>query len=396
MGYNGAVMPKKSADLSSHRQKIDALDLRIVDLLEQRAALAKQIGERKASAAAATGGSGAATKKKVNAAGAGGAGGSGGAVNYYVPEREAQVLNNVSDHSRALKPHIRPIYRAIIAACLTLEKPLRVAFLGPRGTFSHEAAVALFGESAELIPAGAITGAAREVEKNNADVAVVPFENSAAGAVGETMDLLQETPLQISGEFYLRIRHHLLAAAPAALANISVVHAHSQPLEQCRRWLKRHLPNAELKTAASSAAAALALSRRNKTAAAIGSSLSQKLYDLSPLARNIEDAAHNSTRFLVLSRRLPAACGRDKTSFIMSGHHQPGAMYKLLQPLSDHKVNMTKLESRPSAHRLWRYIFFVDIEGHQSDKKIGAALALIQKRAAFLKILGSYPQAPTG
>lgn len=356
-------------NIAAAREEIDAIDAQVIALLERRAQCAVVIGKQKKSAAQP----------------------------LYVPEREAQVLQKASVQARLLKPHIAGIYRQIIAACLSLEQPLRVAFLGPKGTFSHEAAHKLFGESMHYEPMSTITACLHETEKGNADIAIVPFENSVAGTVGETRTLLYETSLHINGEFYLRIQHHLLAvpAATTPVRDLRTIYAHPQALEQCRRWLARHAPNAHLEATPSSAAAAqtVASAKADAAVAAIGSSLSQSIYQLQPLATDIEDSTQNSTRFFVFGRRRLAPSGRDKTSLLLTTRHESGALCKILQAFSDCGINMTKLESIPSAGKLWAYLFLVDIDGHQDDFSVARALTEINQHAPFFKILGSYPKA---
>lgn len=385
--HKTAALP---ASIPACRAAIDSIDEKVVALLEQRAQLACKIGEHKKAAVKEP-----AAKKSTTAAAK--KSGAKSAPAIYIPEREAQVLAKAAARSELLKPHIHGIYRLIISACLSLEKPLRVAFLGPHGTFSHEAALSLFGDSMQALPAHTITASLRETEKGNADIAIVPFENSGSGAVGETRDALPETSLQINGEFYLRIQHHLLVAArhgKVGAGDLKTIYGHPQAFSQCRRWLAAHAPQAHLEAVTSSAAAAILASENSKKAVAtIGSSFSQVLYNLQPLAKNIEDFSHNSTRFFIFGKRDLQPSGCDKTSLLMTTKHESGALCKILQSFSRYGVNMTKLESVPSSGKLWEYLFYIDLDGHQQDEAVRKALAAIKKHAPFLKILGSYPQA---
>ena len=364
-------MPEEDA-IPVARAEIDALDDRLLALLEERAQLAQRIG---------------AEKQKE------------GSRTFAVPEREAQILRRLQEQASVLPPAaVSAIYREIISACLACEAPVSVAYFGPAGTFTHEAALKLFGHAADLQPMKTIEATFAAAEKETCQFAVVPFENSAAGTVGATMDALVHTPLSINGETVLRIRHNLLCAgADTPVADIAEVHAHPQALEQCRQWLQANAPHAALHAADSTAAAAqIAADAGNaagKKIAAIGSAVAGEMYNLATLAAGIEDLANNSTRFLMLGLRAPKPSGADKTSFIMCVRDEPGAMFKTLKPMADNNVNMVKLESRPSRERLWEYLFFVDFIGHREDAAAQTALAQVQERASFMKILGSYPQA---
>lgn len=354
--------------LDARRGEIDAIDDELIALLERRAALAKQIGDEKRNAGEQT---------------------------YLAPAREAEILRRVRERGDLLRPYLPLIYREILSACLACEKPASVSYLGPAGTYSHQAALKMFGHAAELSPASSIGEALRAAETERTDFSIVPFENSAAGTVGEATDALAETSLRIIGECFLRVRHKLLAPASLAgksPADIAVVFGHPQALEQCRRWLKDNMPRAQ-KRAADSTAQAAANAVAEGDAAAIGSSLTQEIYQLAELASDIEDFGNNSTRFLTLGRRDVPPSGDDKTSFIMTTRDESGAMYHVLQPMTENGVSMTKLESRPARGRLWEYLFFVDIVGHQQDAPVARTLEGIRQRSASLKILGSYPRA---
>ncbi len=347
------------------RARIDELDDGIAALLARRAEAAAAIGEIKTAENAAA---------------------------YSAPAREAQILRRVGKLGGKLgKDAMGAIYREVIAACLACERPQTVAYLGPPGTFSHEAARRFYGVPAALSPCASIAEAVRAAEKENCDFAMVPLENSNGGVIGETVDELLTTPLSVCGEFMLRVRNHLLGRGKTK--NIREIYGHPQPLQQCRRWLAANFPKAQIIAVASTAVAAQKAAEQ-KNAAAVGSAMAAEIYKLQTLAADIEDSAFNTTRFLSLGaqKELPQT-GEDKTSLIMSMREEAGAMCSVLTPLAKHGVNMSKLESRPARGQIWKYIFFADLDGHATDKPVAAALAELQKRAAFVKILGSYPKA---
>jgi chorismate mutase/prephenate dehydratase len=348
--------------IPSIRKRIDALDRRLVKLLSARARLAQRVGRLKEGAA-------------------------------YRPEREAQVLRGILAENRGPLPGaaLARLFVEIISACRALEDSLRAAYLGPPGTFSQEAAVKHFGGLSDLVPCGSIDEVFRQVETGAAGYGVVPVENSTEGAIGRTLDLLLSTPAQVCGEIMLPIRQCLMAKRDR-LAGIRKVYSHAQSLSQCQQWLARNLPRAERVAVVSNAEAAR-LAARERSAAAIGPRTAAALYGLKLLARNIEDEAKNTTRFLVIAQHDAAPSGRDKTSLVMSTRNVPGAMHELLTPLAVNQVSMTRLESRPSRTGLWEYVFYVDIEGHQRDAGVTRALAELKQKASFLKILGSYPAA---
>jgi chorismate mutase / prephenate dehydratase len=354
------------ADIDRLRAQIDALDDQLVGLLQARARLAQRIGELKGGAPA------------------------------YRPEREAQVLRRVAAQAGAplgAEPIAR-VFREVVSACRGLEVALRVAYLGPQGTFSEQALRRHFGGGVDGVPAPSIDEVFRACESGAAQFAVVPAENSTEGAVGRTLDLLLVTPLRICGEVELRVQQHLMAKAGDAAA-VKRVYSHPQSLAQCADWLERHLPGAERVPLGSNAEAAECASRE-PGAAAIGGEAAAERYGLALLARGIEDDPNNTTRFLVLGTLEPAPTGRDRTSLVMSAENRPGAVHALLTPLAENGVSMTRIESRPArAMRaaLWEYVFYVDLEGHQQDARLAAALAELRRQAPFLKVLGSYPSA---
>jgi chorismate mutase/prephenate dehydratase len=354
--------------LKQHRDQIDAIDEQILKLVNARAALARQIGSLKDDGV------------------------------IYRPEREAQVLRRLQANNQGPLSNdaVSNIFRAVMSNCRALEKELSIAFLGPLGTYSEEAALKQFGQGRQAVVCGSIDEVFRTVEANQADYGVVPVENSTEGAISLTLDLLLTTPLKICGEVTLPI-HHCLLSQQTDIQKITHVFSHNQSLSQCHEWLYKMLPKAEREAVTSNARAAQMIhdlvAADGTFAAAIASKRAAELFDLNILAENIEDDPKNTTRFLILGQHDVAPSGADKTSLVMTSKNIPGAMVELLEPLARHGVSMTKLESRPSKQGLWDYVFFVDIEGHQSDAKVKAALAECQQRASLLKVLGSYPVA---
>lgn len=357
-----------SEQLKQHRDQIDAIDEQLLVLVNERAALARQIGNLKDDGV------------------------------IYRPEREAQVLRRLQANNTGPLSNeaVSNVFRAVMSNCRALEKELSIAFLGPLGTYSEEAALKQFGLGRGAVVCGSIDEVFRTLEANQADYGVVPVENSTEGAIGITLDLLLSSPLKICGEITLPI-HHCLLSKQDDISQISHVFSHSQSLSQCHEWLNNTLPGAQREAVTSNARAAQMIhdlvSTDGTFAAAIASKRAAELFNLHILAENIEDDPKNTTRFLVLGKHDVAASGTDKTSIVMTTKNKPGAMIDLLEPLSRHGVSMTKLESRPSRQSLWDYVFFVDIEGHQTDAKVQAALQELQARASFLKVLGSYPVA---
>ena len=355
------------ADLPILRAQIDALDAAILLQLNQRANLARQVGTLKASI---------------------------GEPMAYRPEREAQVLRRIKDlNAGPLGDEVvATLFREIMSACLALERPITVAFLGPKGTFSEAATLKHFGMSAQPLPCPSIDEVYRAVESQAADFGVIPVENSTEGAVGRSLDLMPQTPMHICGEVLLRIHHHLLSSTCADYASIKRVMSHGQSLAQCHEWLNLHLPHAERVAVASNAEAARRAALEPGTAAVAGEMAASE-YKLNTLAQNIEDEPNNTTRFLVLGDYAPVMSGRDKTSLVLSAPNRAGAVYEMLTPFAKRAVSMSKFESRPSKVAMWEYLFFVDIEGHQAHPDVAAALAELREVAGYVKVLGSYPAA---
>jgi len=348
-------------DIDKLRREIDALDDELVELLDRRAGLAAEIGRLKKGGPA------------------------------YRPEREAEILRRIS--SKILpQERMVAVFREIISACRSLEEAIRVSYLGPEGTFSEQAVRKHFGAAVEAVPSGSVDEAFRRCESGAAQFAVVPVENSTEGAVGRTLDLLLATPLKICAEIELRVQQNLLSKSD--LKKVKRIYSHAQSLAQCQGWLAQNLPQAERVSVVSNAEAAR-LAAREKGAAAIAGEMAAKRYGLKILARSIEDAADNTTRFLVLGKIDPAPTGRDRTSLVMSAENKPGAVHALLTPLAEHRVSMSRIESRPSRAKsgMWEYVFFIDLEGHQKDPAVSRALAALREKAPLLKILGSYPAA---
>ncbi|TXT23400.1 MAG: chorismate mutase / prephenate dehydratase [Gallionellaceae bacterium] len=334
-------------ELNRCRGQIDRIDDDLLQLLNRRAALAQRIGHLK-----------------------------NGTV--LRPEREAQILRRMAESNGGplANEAVAQIYTEVMSQCRALEAPLSVAYLGPAGTFSEAAVVKRFGHASLGVPCPSIDEVFREVESGGASYGLVPVENSSEGAIGRSLDLLLQSPLRVCGEVLLPV-HQCLLSNETQLDKIKSVYSHPQSLGQCQSWLNANLPNATREPVASNGEAARLAER----------------FSVSVQAENIEDDPRNTTRFLVIGNQGVAPSGRDKTSLVMSAANRPGAVHELLAPLVKYGVSMTKLESRPARSGLWEYVFFVDVEGHQTDTRVAAALAELKQIAAFVKILGSYPVA---
>jgi len=354
------------------RNQIDSLDERIQDLINKRARCAQDIARIKEQS---------------------GADNLAGGNNFYRPEREAEVLRRALERNQGplANEDIAHLFREIMSACLALESTLRIAFLGPQGTFTQEAALKHFGHFVKTVPLAAIDDVFREVESDNAHFGVVPVENSTEGVISHTLDMLLNSSLKICGEVELRVHHHLLSKGND-LKRIKKVLSHQQSLAQCREWLDANLPRAE-RVVVNSNAEAAQLAAEDEDLSAVASDSAAAIYQLNILERNIEDKPDNTTRFLVIGRLETNPTGNDKTSLVLSGRNKPGALYSLLAPVAKHKINMTRIESRPSRQSRWEYVFFFDIDGHVKDGKVRKALTELEHEAAFLKWLGSYPKA---
>lgn len=353
--------------LSELRQRIDAIDQEILALINRRAECAIEVAR---------------TKQAEGETGS-----------FYRPDREAQVLRRIRD----LNPGplgddaaVR-LFREVMSACLALEKPLEVAYLGPAGTFSQQAAIKQFGHAVNAVPVSTIPEIFQAVETGHCQFGVVPVENSTEGVIAHTLDRFMDSPLQICGEVEIRVHQNLLGKMDS-LSAISEVFSHQQSLAQCRQWLTANLPGVVC-TAVSSNAEAARLASQDSSKAAIAGAMAAELYGLNCLASHIEDEANNTTRFIVIGRVQPQSTGLDKTSILVSTGNQPGALYRILGPFAEYGISMVHIESRPSRQGLWEYVFFIDIEGHRDDADVSQALQKLADNVKMLKILGSYPKA---
>lgn len=358
-------MADDSQELGALRGEIDAIDGELLRLINERAKLARRIGEIKQG-------------------------------NIYRPEREAQVLRRVAERNPGplSAAAAQRIVREVMSACLALEQPLTIAYLGPAGTYSESAARKHFGGAPTLMPCAGIDDVFRVIESGNAHYGVVPIENSTEGAIGRSLDLLLSSPLQICGEINLPIHHNLMSRS-AELDKVTRVYSHAQSLAQCHEWLNRKLPGVPRVPVASNAEAAR-LAAAEDGSAAIAGDAAAELYSLPILAGNIEDDPNNTTRFVIVSEHDSGSSGADRTSMVCSAQNRPGAVYQLLAPFADNGVSMSRLESRPArgfGGSRWEYVFYIDIEGHRSEPAVARALEELRSRAGFVKILGSYPKA---
>lgn len=360
-------MTNKDIDpLAEIRKRIDEIDKSIQELVSERASCAAQVAEVKMQ--------------------------QGETGHFYRPEREAQVLRAVMERNTGplTDESIASIFREIMAACLAHEKPLKVAFLGPEGTYTHSAAVKHFGSMIETQPVDSIEEVFRVVEADAANFGVVPVENSSAGVINHTLDLFMKSSLTISGEVALRIRHNLLSNLDS-LEKIDRVYSHQQSLSQCSQWLDKHLPNAERIAMNSNSQAVLYAKEHG--AASIGGTMAAELYDVPVLVSDIEDEPDNTTRFAVIGQHLPPPSGDDRTSLLVFVHNKPGSLFDLLKPLASRGISMSNIESRPSRRGVWDYVFFIDVDGHRDDERVRDAITEIEKASAMVTVLGSYPKA---
>ncbi|MDD5613975.1 MAG: prephenate dehydratase [Candidatus Omnitrophica bacterium] len=347
------------------RKKIDGLDKKIVELLNNRAVLIQDIAEAKKK-----------TKKGI-----------------YVPEREIEVYKKVVKYNKGamLPEQVKNIYREIMSVSLALEKGIVVAFLGPIATFTQLAALKKFGSSVDYKQCGSITDIFSEVEKSNADFGVVPIENSFEGAVNHTLDMFIESELKICSEIYLNVTHYLLSKS-LKLKGVKKIYSKSEVFGQCRRWLQENACGADLMEVSSTARAAQ-IAAKDNSSACIASKMAKDIYGLNILASSIEDAPYNVTRFLVIGKTQANPTGKDRTSIMFSIKDKIGALHAMLVPFKKHNINLTKIESRPSKKKAWDYYFFVDLEGHCRELNVKKALSELSAIASSFKILGSYPKA---
>ncbi|MDT0510568.1 MULTISPECIES: prephenate dehydratase [unclassified Halomonas] len=359
-------MSDSPIDLDALRSRIDDLDSQLLTLMNERAQCAQQVAQVKTAEDA-------------------------GAV-FYRPEREAQVLRRIMALNKGPldSEEVARLFREIMSACLALEQPIKVAYLGPEGTFTQQATLKHFGESAISLPMAAIDEVFREVEAGAVNYGVVPVENSTEGVINHTLDSFIDSGLRICGEVVLRIHHHLLVGETTRRDKVSRIYSHPQSFAQCRKWLDAHYPQAE-RVPVSSNAEAARLVKTGWHSAAIAGDMSAKLYGLTRLAEKIEDRPDNSTRFLIIGNQDVPMSGDDKTSIVVAMRNQPGALHDLLEPFHRHQIDMTRLETRPSRSGVWNYVFFIDFKGHHEEPRVAAVLEEVRLRAAEVKVLGSYP-----
>lgn len=353
--------------LKAVRDDIDRIDRELLRLLNERAACALKVAHIKREAGLGT--------------------------DLYRPEREAQVLRNIKAMNQGPlgDDEVARLIREVMSGCLALEQPITVAYFGPAGTYTHTAARKHFGGAATLAACASIPEVIRTVSSKTADFGVVPIENSQEGSVNQTLDCLRDASLLICGEVLLEVHHQLLSKA-SDLSQLTEIRAHPQALAQCRHWLDAHCPGAEQIPASSNAEAARQVIELPH-AAAIAGEMAAGLYELPILARNIEDNPSNTTRFLVLGRLEVPPSGVDRTSLLFVTPNRPGALHEILEAFACEQISLSRIESRPQPQGRWEYVFFVDIEGHQSEPHVARALARVAERTSMLRVLGSYPHA---
>ncbi len=360
---------KPAVDLAKIRTRIDEIDVALHSLLNERARFAQQVGISKHA--------------------------DGHTVDFYRPEREAEVLRTALKRNKGplRDEEILRLFREIMSACLAQQEPLKVAFLGPEGTFTQQAVFKQFGHSVRALALPTIEDVFHEVEAGSADFGVVPIENSTEGTVTHTLDRFLVSPLNICGEVELRI-HQFLMGRMKSLEHVQRICSHQQSLAQCRQWLDEHLPQVE-RIAVSSNAEGARRARDEQGTAAVAPQAAAEVYGLDVLVAEIEDRPDNTTRFLVIGSKDFRPSGEDKTTLLVSAGRTdaPGALYQLLESLAKNSISMTRIESRPSRRRKWDYVFFIDIEGHAEDERVAAALTDLKRRASLFRVLGSYPRA---
>lgn len=365
-------------DLQQVRDDIDAIDQEIQRLINRRAGCAQRVAEIKLAEVLA------AQERGEDP----------GEVVYYRPEREAQVLQRIKERNGGPldAATVAHIFREIMSACLALERPLQVAYLGPEGTFTQAAAIKHFGHAALCVSQPTIDAVFSRVESGECNYGVVPVENSTEGMVSHTLDNFMDSPLKIAGEVEMRISHHLLVAPGTAAEQVTRICAHQQALAQCRNWLDRHWPGVE-REAVSSNGEAARLAANTPGVAAVAGDMAAEWYHLERLAEHIEDYPDNTTRFLVVGREEVPPSGRDKTSLIVSSRNRPGALFDLLDPFRRAGVSLTRIDTRPSRTEKWAYVFFIEFEGHTQDPLIRGIVTELEEQSILLKPLGSYPRA---
>ncbi len=356
-------------DLGRLRQHIDEIDERLLELFNRRAQCAVEVAEVKR-----------ARSDDDN-------------ITFFRPDREAQVIKRLRKLNQGplSDDEIGRLIREVMSACLALEQPLKIAYLGPEGTFTESAALKHFGHSVSTVPMSSIPDVFNSVDSGHADYGLVPVENSTEGVVSHTLDMFIDSELKVCGEVEIPIHHHL-ANQSQDVSKIRHIYSHQQSFAQCRRWLNQNLPGIE-RIPVSSNAEAARLAREEADAAAICGLPAVEIFDLKICHENIEDMADNTTRFVIIGRHDVDPSGNDKTSLLVSTKNVPGALLGLLQPLADNGISMNKIESRPAQGRKWAYVFFIDIDGHQQDEDVIRALDTLRQQSALFKILGSYPRA---
>jgi chorismate mutase/prephenate dehydratase len=349
-------------NIPEHRKVIDRLDHQIVKLLNERTKHVLAIGEIKLKAGE----------------------------EIYAPHRERAVLNRISrlNEGPMTNESLHSIYREVMSSALALEKSLIIAYLGPEATFTHEAAIRKFGSSLLYAPQKTINDVFAEVSKNRADYGVVPVENSTEGVVTHTLDMFMDSELKIVAQIVLPVRQCLLSNSRRS--QIKKLFAHPQSLAQCRGWIQNNLPHVEIIETSSNARSA-ELASNEKDTAAIAGALAAETYGVDLLEQDIQDNAANATRFLVLGRQCSPPTGKDRTSLMVSIAHKVGALHHALAAFRRNRINLTKIESRPSKRKAWEYFFFIDCDGHQQDRRVTKAIELLKNECSFVKVLGSYP-----
>jgi len=352
-----------NSDLQRMRNEIDTIDSQILELLNKRANIVIEIAGIKRNSS----------------------------IKFHSPERERAIIERITAINNGHFPNdaLKVIFREIISASLSLEEPLKAAYLGPEGTFTNLAALRHLGSSASYVPVDSIKAVFDAAESGKVSYGVVPIENSNEGVVSYTLDMFMDYDLKIAAEVMMEVSHNLLSKS-GDRAKVKKIYSHPQATAQCRSWLEANMPETAILESTSTARAAK-LAAEDEDAAAIASEIAARLYDLKFIERHIEDKKNNYTRFLVIAKDYPSKTGRDKTSVLFSVKDKPGSLYDVLLPFKKAKINLTKIESRPSKRRAWEYIFFVDMEGHIEDKKVRKAIEGIKDKSLYLKHLGSYP-----
>ncbi len=346
------------------RKKIDGIDDKLLDLLNERARIVIEIGNIKKT----------------------------GKIDFHSPSREREIIERLTARNNGPLPQdtLKAVFREIMSSSLSLERPLKIAYLGPRATFTHMAGMQQFGLAAQYVPAENIKDVFSEVERGRADYGVVPIENTTSGAVNYTLDMFIDSDLKIAAEIMLEVSQHLMNKS-GRIADIKKVYTIPPAAAQCRQWLEKNLPGVPVLDAPSTAAAA-EMAVDDPTAGAIASEMAAVLYGLQIAGKKIEDNASNITRFLVIAPKSPGKTGRDKTSIMFSIKDKVGALYSMLAPFAESGINLNRLDARPSGRKVWDYVFFLDMEGHIEDEKVARAIESLRKDSMFLKVLGSYPK----